>query len=297
MICQLKKYFLMFESKQILCAMPYFQDEFLEFEGNKYCVRKKVFENQEFRFIDSHFIYNYFDNGLLTQFVNCCESSNIDAAFLRLSPFCHVDYTPPSRIIKRTYKKNKTCFIDTSTNFFLGMSKSYRNIIRRAKREYLIDTLKPNASDLFLFAEKYNEYMKKKATTGLYYLDPVKFQNLGNCPDVLLVQIKTDNHEIIVSSLFVKYRSIFYYWFSYSSGKAPQGAGQLSIFAACEYVSKAQSYGVFLGGGMTDEVDDSLWKFKKNFSASHINVNYIGLSISNKFQRLDSGTEGRLIPW
>lgn len=287
----------MFERKQTLSAMPYFQGEILEFNGNNYCVRKKVYKNQEVRFIDSHFIYNYFDDSVFAQFVDCCKSSNIDAAFLRLPPFCNVDYIPSSEIVNRRYVKNRTCFIDTSTDFLPGMSKSYRNLIRRAKREYLIDMLKPNANDLFIFARKYNEYMKKKATADVYYLDPLKFQNLIGSPDILLVHIKTNNNEVLVSAIFVKYNDVFYYWFSYSSGNAPQGMGQLSVFAACEYAYKEQSYGVFLGGGMTDRTDDSLWKFKKYFSLKHISVNYIGLSISDTFQKLNVNPEARFLPW
>jgi hypothetical protein len=287
----------MFERKKTLSAMPYFQDEFLEIEGNNYCVRKKMFEDKEFRFIDSHFIYNYFDDALFAKFVKSCEIRNIDAVFLRLPPFCKVDYVPPSRIITSKYKKDNTCFIDTTVDYFSDMSKSYRNLIRRAKQEFLIDTLKPSAHDLFTFAHDYNKYMKEKSTEHLYYLDPVKFQILGSSPDLLRVQIKTKNHQIIVSSLFIKNKDFLYYWFSYSIGKVPQGAGQLSIFAACEYASKAKILGVFLGGGMTDKDDDSLWKFKKYFSSSRLNVNYIGISVSNAFQSLGRGTDDRMLPW
>ena len=79
--CQSKRYFLMFEQKQTLSAMPYFQNELLEFDGNNYCVRKKIYKNQEIRFIDSHFIYNSFDASRFSEFMDCCESNRIDAAF------------------------------------------------------------------------------------------------------------------------------------------------------------------------------------------------------------------------
>ena len=287
----------MFEQKQTLSAMPYFQNELLEFDGNNYCVRKKIYKNQEIRFIDSHFIYNSFDASRFSEFMDCCESNRIDAAFLRLSPFCNIDNTPPSQIIKRTFTKNNTCYIDTSTDFFPQISSVWRRKIRKAKRECLVEIFIPKASDLLFFAEKYNEYMKSKSTSDLYYLDPVKFQNLGGCPDILLVNVKTDSQDILVSALFVKYKNIFYYWFSYSVGKAPQGAGQLSIFAACEYANKQQINGLFLGGGMTDKVDDPLWRFKKNFSLIHIKVDYIGLSISSRFQDWGKSSNGRFLPW
>ena len=277
--------------------MPYFQDELLEFNGNNYCVRKKKFKDHEFRFVDSHFIYNYFDDSLLSQFVDCCESNQVDAVFLRLPPFCQIDNTPQSRIKKRTFTKNRTCFIDTSVDFFQGMSKSYRNLIRRAERLYSMDVIKPDANDLFVFAENYNEYMANKATADFYYLDPVKFQLLGGCPDLLLVDVKSESHDILVSALFIKYQDIFYYWFAYSIGNAPQGAGHLSIFAACKYALKERSLGVFLGGGITDRADDNLWKFKKRFSLEHISLNYVGLSISNVFENLSSNSGEKFLPW
>ena len=191
MVCQSKKFFLMFESKQTLSAMSYFQGETLELNGNNYCVRKKVYKNEEFRFIDSHFIYNYFDSSLFTQFVDCCKSSNIDAVFLRLPPFCQIENAPPSGIIKRKFTKNRTCFVDTSKDFFIQMSSPWRRKIRKAKRECSVEIFIPSSRNLIIFGEEYNKYMINKGTAEFYYLDPLRLQNLGGCPDILQVQIKT----------------------------------------------------------------------------------------------------------
>lgn len=212
-------------------------------------------------------------------FIDYCKENNIIAEFIRFHPLINNE-----RIFKENIEilhNRLTVYLDLKKDLDIiwenEITSQNRNKIRKARRAGL--QIK-RSNDYEIFKEIYEETMKKVNADGYYYFKNEYYEELINSNNTMLLNVEKDGL-VVASAIFMIYGDYFHYHLSGSRKDYLKYAPNNILL--WEAIKIAYDYGCkyfHFGGGLKDLEDDSLFKFKKNFSKNISNF-YIGKRVHN----------------
>ncbi|HON21230.1 MAG TPA: GNAT family N-acetyltransferase, partial [Bacteroidales bacterium] len=231
---------------------------------------------------EDEFIQDFYLN-----FNKYCLDNHIIAEFIRFHPLLN-NYNIPL--------KTHTILLDRKT-VGLNICQSYediwkhaysstnRNMIRKAQKigYSAIIMHEPSMQDIEQFMEIYHQSMRAVHADSYYFFNRNYFLNMFQLlkKHIYLIQIKDCQGKIVCASVFFHYYNFFHY---HLSGRIQEADNSVNNFLLDEAVKLAQNLGAAIfhfGGGRTASPNDSLLKFKKNFSKTTFDF-YIGKKIYNQ---------------
>lgn len=224
---------------------------------------------------DEEFL-NKFENA----FLQFCNQSNIIAEFIRFHPLIKNEGIFKRNIIK-LHNRN-TVYLDLNKGIKRiwdeDIKSKNRNMIRKAKKNGLVVEESKNYKS---FKEIYLKTMINVGAKEYYYFDDYYYDSMSKSENCILLNVKMDE-EIVASALFLFYGDYFHYHLSGSVKEyCKLGPNNLLIWEAIKLACSKEKKAFHLGGGLTDSLDDSLFKFKSSFSKNIADF-YIGKRIHNK---------------
>lgn len=149
-------------------------------------------------------------------------------------------------------------------------NQKIRGTARRAANKALEEGLvvKDYQQDgLSSFIDLYEETMDRVGAKDHWRFTPKWFELFFRFAKPCLLMAKMGS-KIQAGSLiaFSQQYQVAYYHFAASTGDHHPGAGHMILMAACEFVKSMGIRYLYLGGGVTDEENDSLLSFKRGFS-------------------------------
>ncbi len=157
------------------------------------------------------------------------------------------------------------------------MSVGNRNITRKLEKEgYRVETY----NDTFYlqeFIEMYNATMKHSNAEDFYYFENDFYYNLFDKLKEKIVLVRVCKGDVTYcSALFFKCGNIFTYYLSARNLNYKNIPASNLLLTNMAKLGNEKGYHYFnMGGGRTNTVDDSLFKFKNNF-CKEITLFYIG---------------------
>lgn len=225
-----------------------------------------------------------FINNFYREFYKYCSENNIIAEFTRFNPY----------LKNRNFSKNhlqvilnrKTIVLDINDSidhiWANSFSSKNRNMIRKAlKKDYSfsIDNSNRGAID---FYNIYLKTMKRIGADSYYYFNETMFlQMIKNPAFQFLFIVDKANKRVAAMILMVSDKYAHYHLSGRNIKKADNSVNNYLLYEA---VRLAQEKGVevfHFGGGNSLDKNDSLFKFKSNFSKDHLDF-YIGKKIHNQ---------------
>lgn len=153
-----------------------------------------------------------------------------------------------------------------------------RNMIRKAEKSGLIVEV---SRDYEVFKHIYCKTMNKVEADNYYYFDEKYYQQMKDSNNYILLNVRKEN-TIIASAIFMKYGKYFHYHLSGSLKEYLKFApNNLLLWEAIKLSCESGAKWFHFGGGLSDSLDDNLFKFKSNFSKNTADF-YIGKRIHNK---------------
>ena len=163
-------------------------------------------------------------------------------------------------------------------------SSKNRNMIRKAQNLKYKSKVISNPTDIEVkqFIKIYNYSMKSVNADEYYYFSDdffyKTFQLLIN--NVLLITVLNAENEVVCSSIFFHYNEYFHYHLSGRTSLADNSVNNFLLDEAIRFAKTTSAKYFHFGGGRSSDKDDSLLKFKSNFSKQKIKF-YIGKQIHN----------------
>jgi len=218
-------------------------------------------------------------------FADYCKKSNIIAEFIRFHPILkNENFSNPYLKIN---KNRNTVILNLNQSYKNIFTKEYtsnnRNMIRKGSRE-LIFEVSNNLKSLEIFKENYHYTMKKIKAKKYYYFSKDYFSGLINKlkRQSYIINI-FDKKQIVQNSmiLFIDNDYAHYHLSGRSKNCTINASNNLMLDEAIKFAQKKKCKYFHLGGGSTIEGNDTLLKFKSNFSKTKLDF-YIGSRIHNK---------------
>jgi len=254
-----------------------------------------------------HLAHDYYDiqgvygyNGVLS---NSYDLSFIEKFYHAFNAFCiqHqiiAEFTRFHPLLEnnRFSEKHLSVNLDRIT-VALNLSKSYeeiwaneyssknRNMIRKAQNlGYFTEVYKnPSLVEINQFVAVYLHTMNSVHAENYYFFNYEFFYGLFSCliNHIILINVYSKSGQLVCSSIFFSYGEYFHY---HLSGRTENADNSVNNFLIDEAVKYGQSLGMksfHLGGGHSRDPNDSLLRFKANFSKTRLPF-YIGKKIYNK---------------
>jgi len=210
---------------------------------------------------------------------NYCFSKSIVAEIIKIPPFVSIDNLDKS-IFQELHVVSKTCALNISDeNFISNFKKKTRYIIKKADKSLVCKV--GNKKDAIEIYELYKKSMKNLNADKRFLLNLKTFQFLlNNQNSSIHLAYFEDKIVGFVCFLFDSFISHYHLSASNEIGKKLNVNYLLLYKAISESVKKGIKL-IHYGGGLTNKVDDPLFKFKSKFSNSILDYR-IGLSIHNQ---------------
>mgnify|MGYP001185914281 FL=1 len=252
----------------------------------------------EDEYFDIQSVYGY--NGILTNsfssnfieefyksFNAYCLENNIIAEFIRFHPIFN-NYRFSINHIQVIFDR-KTVALDLTQTYEDIWQKEYtsnnRNMIRKAeKKGYSCEVISsPTKDQIDKFSTIYLNSMNMVGADDYYLFNKDFFYNtykyLNNY--AYLFNIVDVNNEITSSAIFFHFGDFFHYHLSGRTEMANNSVNNLLLDEAVKFAKEKGAKIFHLGGGRSSLPDDSLLKFKSNFSKTKLDF-YIGKKIHNQ---------------
>jgi hypothetical protein len=216
-----------------------------------------------------------------------CQNNNIIAEFTRFHPLLKNEIFSQNHM--EIIYDRETVFIDLKKSYQEIWDSDYtsnnRNMIRKAKKmDYKIKIInEPTNKDLDTFISIYEFSMLKAHATDYYFFNREYFSDIFNFlpGNSFLLNVLDSENVVVCSSIFLFYGDYFHYHLSGKKASADNSVNNFIIDQAIIFAQKLGAKYFHLGGGRSRLEDDSLLKFKKNFS-KQIQPFYIGKKIHNQ---------------
>lgn len=254
--------------------------------------------NLENNYFDIQGAYGY--NGVLTNsmkpdfiekfyqsFNDYCLQNKIIAEFTRYHPL--LENHKFSKNHMQVIFDRETVALDLTQGHESIWSNEYssknRNMIRKAQKDgYWIDIIEaPGISQINTFINIYIYSMKMVEASEYYYFNKDFFYNTFSLlkSNTLLFNVLDKDKNVVCSAIFFHYGDFFHYHLSGRSEKANNTVNNILLDEAVKYAITLGAKKFHFGGGRSSESDDSLLKFKTNFSKTRLPF-YIGKKIHNQ---------------
>lgn len=213
------------------------------------------------------------------KFLAYCKDNNIIAEFIRYHPILKNQEIFQSKI--KLEENRKTLVVDLNNSLEeIWMKEIYiknRTTIRRGVKEGAKVIYK---KDLNNFEEIYKETMKKVNAEEYYYFSKDYFNYLKNL-DYIVIAIELRGR-IIAEGVFLKGKNYLHYHLSGSKKEyLKYHPNNLMLWEAIKFGKENGFTKLHLGGGLTNSLEDSLYKFKSSFTKENLNY-YIGKRVHNE---------------
>lgn len=229
-------------------------------------------------------ITNCLDERFIDDFENCfidyCKKNNIVAEFIRFHPL----------IKNENIFKNDIEILHNRVTVTLDLTKGIdkiwsediksknRNMIRKAERNGLFVE---KSLDFEVFKDIYRATMDKVDADSYYYFNDDYYNEIKENNDYILFNVKKEN-QVIAAAIFMGYGNYFHYHLAGSLKEYLKFApNNLLLWEAIKYANEKGYKRMHFGGGLTDNLEDNLFKFKSSFSKEYADF-YIGKRIHNK---------------
>jgi len=215
-----------------------------------------------------------------------CEGNNIIAEFTRFHPLLN-NYKFSNSFMEIT-KDRYTVFLNLKKGYDLIWKDDYssknRNMIRKAHKSDIKSDIKENNIFINKFYEIYIQTMMKINAENYYFFSKEYFKNMLILleKNVYILYINDNYENALCSMILFIYKKFAHY---HLSGKSNVNTNNsINNFVLDESIKFAINKGCELfhfGGGNTSNKNDSLLKFKSNFSKERANY-YLGKNIYNQ---------------
>jgi len=232
--------------------------------------------------MDSEFILDFYET-----FDLCCHEENIIAEFTRFHPILQNELFSLNDM--STIRDRETVMIDLKKPYAEIWDDDYssknRNMIRKAIRLGYICQIEttPGQHSIDRFISIYHHSMRLAGAEPYYYFNKDFFNNMFKYlkDKIYLFNILNQTGEIICSSIFLHYNDYFHYHLSGRNENADNAVNNFLLDSAVKFAQEMGAKLFHLGGGRSNAEDDSLLKFKRNFSRIAIPF-YIGKRVLNE---------------
>lgn len=214
------------------------------------------------------------------EFLNFCKKSNIVAEFIRFHPCIRN---------QGVFNKNIAVF-ENRTTVALNVGKTLdeiwqddiksknRNMIRKAEKIGLSVEI---YNDYNIFKNIYEETMVKVDADGYYYFKDEYYNTMQQDENYKMFNVKYQS-EIIASAIFMSYGEYFHYHLAGSKKEYLKFApNNLLLWEAIKYANEKGKKIFHFGGGLTNSLEDNLFKFKSSFSKEYLKF-YIGKRVHDE---------------
>ena len=259
-------------------------------------LKKKISIDKFKNYYDIETVYGYgglvcnsndidFIEDCLKEFINYCSNSNVVACLFRFDPFAQLDLNNfktkieisfQGKIVYKTFNKNN--------NILENYSSSIRNKINKAlKNKYLVKQ-SSNYEDYLKFINIYHVHLKNINASNYYYFTKQYFEKIFYLmkDDIDFFCIKNINsNEIYGGAIVIKSeKECSIHLSAIDSNKKNDGISSLLRHEITRFYFDRKYELINYGGGNSVDENDSLFKFKKNFSNQTMDF-YIGKLVVN----------------
>lgn len=198
-------------------------------------------------------------------FLTYCKEQRIIAEFVRFNPLLQ-----NQEIFKQdihVFENRKTVCLDLGKSveqiWETDISSKNRNMIRKAQKQGL---RVQQSTDYERFKEIYYKTMDKVDASAFYYFDDAYFNSIKESKNCTLLEV-TLKDQVIAGGLFLHYGAYIHYHLSGSLREYLKYApNNLLLMEAIKYGHDKEFQTIHFGGGLTNDPEDRLFKFKKSFS-------------------------------
>ena len=194
-----------------------------------------------------------------------CVSQNVVCEFMRLHPLANWEKVSSHfdlyNLDRNVVVKELTCSNDEE--LLVSYPKKTRNIIRKTRNNL---TISNSEEHLDFFVQAYYDTMKKNGALDFYFFDQKYFNELISNPNVTLITV-LHNEEPVSGGFFMAGENYGHYHLSANTDASYNiNANYALLDAAFGHFMRIGINKVLLGGGRTNDPQDSLFKFKCKFS-------------------------------
>lgn len=212
-------------------------------------------------------------------FLEYCRNENIIAEFVRFHPLIQNQTIFKENI--QVLHNRKTVVLDLSANiddiWMKQISTQNRNTIRKCIKNNL--TVE-ETDDYEAFMHIYNETMRRVDADDFYSFEKTYFDEMRRDDKNILLCVKY-NQQIIAAAIFMGYGEYFHYHLSGSRREYLKLApNNILLWEAIRYGKEHSYQKMHFGGGLSDSMEDNLFKFKSHFSKEYADF-YIGKRVHN----------------
>ncbi|GFZ33722.1 hypothetical protein CSC2_42480 [Clostridium zeae] len=210
-------------------------------------------------------------------FLSYCKERKIVCEFVRFHPLIE-----NHRIFSKgidVLENRKTVFVDLQQSieelWTDSVSSKNRNVIRKAEKNGLIVK---EIKDMKVFQDVYMSTMTRIGADDFYYFDDNYFDFMSMNSEYKILGVEYED-TIIAASIFMSFGEYFHYHLAGSLKEYQKFSPNNIMLYEAMKVGKALGHKfMFLGGGLSNSLEDPLFKFKAAFSKNICNF-YIGKRI------------------
>lgn len=201
-----------------------------------------------------------------------CSQNNIVAEFIRFNPLLgNSDFSSSKMSL---YEDRNTIVIDLSLGYDEIFHSSYtskaRNVIRKARKigyRFSVN-INPNLRLIERFYEIYSETMKRVKAEEFYLFSLEYFIEFFRLltDSAFLALVYNNEDEIICASIYLRHSNFLHYHLSGRVQNSDNSVNNFMIDEAVKFGITTGAKQLHLGGGLTNDRNDRLFKFKASFS-------------------------------
>lgn len=215
------------------------------------------------------------------RFLNYCNENDIVSEFVRFHPLLKNEKIFSKNI--DILHNRITVYLDLTK----GIEKIWnediksknRNMIRKAEKNGLRVEV---SNDYEIFKDIYSKTMNKVEASNYYYFDENYYKEMKNNINYILLNVMKENITV-ASAIFMKYGDYFHYHLAGSLEEYLKLApNNLLLWEAIKLACRSGAKKFNFGGGLSDSLDDNLFKFKSSFSKDTSDF-FIGKRVHNKY--------------
>lgn len=230
---------------------------------------------------------NGFKNKALREFLTYCNEKKIVSEFIRFNPILRNDLFFDEIYGLKKFKLKRYVIVElknSSKELLSGYKSRMRNYIRQAQiYDDLILTTNSDKGIIYDFFSLYKKYMKEIKADNYYLFSDKYYYYLFELikKNGLLFYAKEDKN-IVAGSLFLFFNNTVYYHHGCRdiNSKISNLLNKLIFHRAFEKFGEMNYTFCLLGGGNSNDDNDSLLRFKKSFSKKE-KFFYLGKRIYN----------------
>ena len=201
--------------------------------------------------------------------ISSCKEENVCAVFLRLHPLLANQRFLPSEVIRR---ERPTVLIPLSggdrEQVLAQMHTTYRNQVRKAERAGVEVDFDHELNELDTFIELYRHTMRRVEASDFYFFSDHYFAKLRqNLSKHAVLALGRHEGQVVSSALLFHWNQFGHYHLGGSLDELWHLHGnKLLFFKSALHLATLGAEQFHLGGGVTAEDDDPLFRFKSRFS-------------------------------